>query len=261
MNETSLLHTRLKTISNQRKGFNPKNSTLRQLQITMLNSLSKSPLVNVRRRSSKNISHDLKIIIVGDSGTGKTSFVNKYILNKFADNYQATIATQFSSKILEIKGITYRLQFWDIAGQDRSVATTNIFCKNTNGIVLCCEINDKKTLENIKIWKNSIEQNIDVKNVPMIIVQNKCDLLGSEIEYNNGIEELRQFGDDIGVACCFRTSAMTGYNIQESMEFLINEIIKVTEFKEEGEENNENNDNVVINDGPRAIRGKKSGCC
>ena len=90
----------------------------------------------------------------------------------------------------------------------------------------------------------------------MIIVQNKCDLLGSEIEYNNGIEELRQFGDDIGVTCCFRTSAMTGYNIQESMEFLINEIIKVAEFKEEGEENNENNDNVVINDGPRAIRGK-----
>ena len=41
------------------------------------------------------------------------------------------------------------------------------------------------------------------------------------------------------------------------MEFLINEIIKVAEFKEEGEENNENNDNVVINDGPRAIRGKK----
>ena len=136
---------------------------------------------NSQRKSSKNQSHDLKIIIVGDSGTGKTSFVNKYILNKFADNYQATIATQFSSKILEIKGITYRLQFWDIAGQDRSVATTNIFCKNTNGIVLCCEINDKKTLENIKIWKNSIEQNIDVKNVPMIIVQNKCDLLGSEI--------------------------------------------------------------------------------
>ena len=216
---------------------------------------------NSQRKSSKNISHDLKIIIVGDSGTGKTSFVNKYILNKFADNYQATIATQFSSKILEIKGITYRLQFWDIAGQDRSVATTNIFCKNTNGIVLCCEINDKKTLENIKIWKNSIEQNIDVKNVPMIIVQNKCDLLGSEIEYNNGIEELRQFGDDIGVTCCFRTSAMTGYNIQESMEFLINEIIKVNDFTDKDDDNGDNRPTIAINDKPRMIRGKSNGCC
>jgi small GTP-binding protein len=214
----------------------------------------------MRRKSVKDQNRDLKIIIVGDRGTGKTSFVNKYILNKFADTYQATIATQFSSKILEIDGITYRLQFWDIAGQDRSVTTTNIFCKNTNGVVLCCEINDKNTLNNTVIWKNSIEQNIDVTNVPMIIIQNKCDLLGSELEYNNGIEELQEFTERNGIKNCFRTSAMTGFGIQESMEYLINEIIKVTEFKD-NEGDSENRETVAISDKPRTIRGKKSGCC
>jgi small GTP-binding protein len=214
----------------------------------------------MRRKSVKDQNRDLKIIIVGDSGTGKTSFVNKYILNKFADTYQATIATQFSSKILEIDGITYRLQFWDIAGQDRSVTTTNIFCKNTNGVVLCCEINDKNTLNNTVIWKNSIEQNIDVTNVPMIIIKNKCDLLGSELEYNNGIEELQEFTERNGIKNCFRTSAMTGFGIQESMEYLINEIIKVTEFKD-NEGDSENRETVAISDKPRTIRGKKSGCC
>ncbi len=214
----------------------------------------------MKRKSIKNQNRDLKIIIVGDSGTGKTSFVNKYILNRFADTYQATIATQFSSKILEIDGITYRLQFWDIAGQDRSVTTTNIFCKNTNGVVLCCEINDKNTLNNTIIWKNSIEQNIDVTNVPMIIIQNKCDLLGSELEYNNGIEELKEFTERNGIKNCFRTSAMTGFGIQESMEYLIQEIIKVTEFKE-NENDNENRETVAISDKPRTIRGKKNGCC
>jgi small GTP-binding protein len=214
----------------------------------------------MKRKSIKNQNRDLKIIIVGDSGTGKTSFVNKYILNRFADTYQATIATQFSSKILEIDGITYRLQFWDIAGQDRSVTTTNIFCKNTNGVVLCCEINDKNTLNNTIIWKNSIEQNIDVTNVPMIIIQNKCDLLGSELEYNKGIEELKEFTERNGIKNCFRTSAMTGFGIQESMEYLIQEIIKVTEFKE-NENDNENRETVAISDKPRTIRGKKNGCC
>ena len=214
----------------------------------------------MKRKSIKNQNRDLKIIIVGDSGTGKTSFVNKYILNKFADTYQATIATQFSSKILEIDGITYRLQFWDIAGQDRSVTTTNIFCKNTNGVVLCCEINDKNTLNNTIIWKNSIEQNIDVTNVPMIIIQNKCDLLGSELEYNKGIEELKEFTERNGIKNCFRTSAMTGFGIRESMEYLIQEIIKVTEFKE-NEYDNENRETVAISDKPRTIRGKKNGCC
>ena len=213
------------------------------------------------RKSIQSKNRDLKIIIVGDSGTGKTCFVNRYILNKFADNYQATIATQFSSKILEIGGFTYRLQFWDIAGQDRSVTTTNIFCKNTHGIVFCCEINDKTTLNNTLIWKNSIEQNIDVTNVPMILIQNKCDLLGSELEYNDGIEELEEFTQSNGINKCFRTSAMTGFGIQESMDFLINEIIKVTEFKENEEENNINRETVALSDKPRTIRGNKSGCC
>ena len=212
------------------------------------------------RKSKKNQSRDLKIIIVGDSGTGKTSFVNRYILNKFADNYQATIATQFSSKILQLNGITYRLQFWDIAGQDRNVATTNIFCKNANGIVLCSEINDKKTLENTLIWKKSIEQNIDVTNVPMIIIQNKCDLLGNESEYNKGIEELKEFGEKNGVVNSFRTSALNGFGIKESMDFLINEIIKVTDFSDiETDENNR--DTIDISDEPRSIRGKNSECC
>ena len=212
------------------------------------------------KKSKKNKSRDLKIIIVGDSGTGKTSFVNRYILNKFVDNYQATIATQFSSKILQINDITYRLQFWDIAGQDRNVATTNIFCKNANGIVLCSEINDKETLKNTVIWKKSIEQNIDVTNVPMIIIQNKCDLLGNESEYDKDIEELKEFGKKNGVVNSFRTSALNGYGIKESMDFLINEIIKVTNFDDfETEENN--GDTLDISDEPRSIRGKNSGCC
>jgi len=212
------------------------------------------------KKSKKNKSRDLKIIIVGDSGTGKTSFVNRYILNKFVDNYQATIATQFSSKILQINDITYRLQFWDIAGQDRNVATTNIFCKNANGIVLCSEINDKETLKNTVIWKKSIEQNIDVTNVPMIIIQNKCDLLGNESEYDKDIQELKEFGKKNGVVNSFRTSALNGYGIKESMEFLINEIIKVTNFDDfETEENN--GDTLDISDEPRSIRGKNSGCC
>ena len=94
----------------------------------------------------------------------------------------------------------------------------------------------------------------------MIIIQNKCDLLGSELEYNKGIEELKEFTERNGIKNCFRTSAMTGFGIQESMEYLIQEIIKVTEFRE-NEYDNENRETVAISDKPRTIRGKKNGCC
>ena len=70
----------------------------------------------------------------------------------------------------------------------------SIFCKNANNIVLCPQINDKKILEDNLIWKNQIYQNIDITNMPMIIIQNKSDLLGNESEYNKNIEEFKEIG-------------------------------------------------------------------
>ena len=66
--------------------------------------------------TSKNFGQDIKIIVVGNSNSGKTSFVNKWIKNTFIENYKATILSEFNSKILEKNGRIYRVQIWDIAG-------------------------------------------------------------------------------------------------------------------------------------------------
>ena len=68
-------------------------------------------------RNSKNFGNDLKIIVVGNSGTGKTSFVNKWTKNTFSDVYKATIVSEFGYKIFEWKGKFYRIQLWDLAGR------------------------------------------------------------------------------------------------------------------------------------------------
>ena len=165
---------------------------------------------NSQEKPIKKKNRDLKIIIVGDSGTGKTSFVNRYILNKFSQNTQTTIASQLSSKIIELDDVIYRLQFWDIAGQDKSPGTTRVFCKDSNGIVLCCEVNKNKTRKNTKEWKESLNKNIKLDNIPIILIENKCDLLGDkEEDYNNNIEELKKFCDEINVINCFRTSIIS----------------------------------------------------
>ena len=219
--------------------------------------------VSTNKKLLKQRSRDLKIIIVGDSGTGKTSFVNQYILNKFEEVYQATIATQFSSKILEIDNVIYRLQFWDIAGQDRSPETTKIFCKDSNGIVICCEVNDKKTRENTKKWKHSLEQNINLENIPVIIIENKCDLLGDkEEDYNKDIDDLKKFCEENKINNCFRTSAMKGYGVEESMSYLIKEILKVSNFREVYEEEESIRETITLNEKPHySVRGNKSKCC
>ena len=183
---------------------------------------------NLVQQPVKRKGRDLKIIIVGDSGTGKTSIVNKYILNKFAETYSPTIASQFSYKIIKIDGVIYRLQFWDIAGQDKSPETTKIFCRDTKGIILCCEVNNNTTKENTIKWKESIENNIDLKDVPIILVENKCDLLGKdEKDYNKNIDSLKTFVEKNNIKQCFRTSALNGYGVEDSITYLIREVVGV----------------------------------
>ena len=182
--------------------------------------------INLVQQPVKRTGRDLKIIIVGDSGTGKTSFVNKYVLNKFAETYSPTIASQFSYKIIKIEGVIYRLQFWDIAGQDRNPETTRIFCKDTKGIILCCEVNNNTTKENTIKWKESIEKNIDIKDIPIILIENKCDLLGKdENDYNKNINSLKTFVEKNNIKQCFRTSALNGYGVEDSITYLIREVV------------------------------------
>ena len=189
---------------------------------------------------------DLKIIIIGDSGTGKTSFVNKwYIHNKFAETYSPTIGTAFEYKIVKINDIMYRLQFWDIAGQDRNPETTGVFCKNTNGIILCCEVNKNQTKENTIKWKESIEKEIDIKDIPIIMIENKCDLIGNdEDEYNKDIYELKNFAENNNINKCFRTSALNGYGVEESILFLVNQIVGSPEPIQE--QNEVRKDSIVL---------------
>lgn len=68
-------------------------------------------------KEKKNIRGDLKIIVIGTAGTGKTSFVNKWTKNIFNENYKATIVSEFGFKIVEINGKIYRIQLWDLAGK------------------------------------------------------------------------------------------------------------------------------------------------
>lgn len=68
-------------------------------------------------KTSKAFGNDLKIVVIGNAGTGKISFVNKWTKNAFSDNYKATIISEFGYKIFELNGKLYRIQLWDLAGK------------------------------------------------------------------------------------------------------------------------------------------------
>ena len=88
---------------------------------------------------SKTIANDIKLVVIGKSGVGKTSYVNKWTKNIFAEDYKATIASEFGYKIYEYEGKYYRIQLWDIAGQDNNSMLTRTFAKNSHGAIVVCD--------------------------------------------------------------------------------------------------------------------------
>ena len=169
---------------------------------------------------------DLKIIIIGDTAQGKTSIVKRYIENKFEFDSIATIVPYFYKKILKINGILFNIILWDIPGQDRNPIIAQSFANDTNGIIYTCEVNNKKSRENLRKWEQSIKNCVNIEKIPRIIVENKCDLLGDESHYNDDINILKDTAKELGCFQFFRTSALNGYNVDNALKSLINEVIK-----------------------------------
>ena len=175
----------------------------------------------------KSTKNELKIIVVGNSGTGKTSFVNKWIKGTFDENYKATIVSEFSYKIFDYKDKSYKIQLWDLAGMDQNICITKIFSKDSHGCIVLSDINDKSTLEISKKWKNTVDETarfLDGTNIPSILIRNKIDLMENE-DNNDDEEEMKDFCEKNKFLRCFKTSAKTGTNIDEAMNFLISTII------------------------------------
>ena len=159
------------------------------------------------------------------------------------------------------------MHFWDIPGQDRSPQITSVFCRDAQGFIFCCDALVKKSREDIITWKNSLENILDLSDIPLIILENKCDLLGKEEnDYNKGVEELKKFSDENNCLGAFRTSALNGYNIENGINFLVDEIINKIEKEEEENKKmnkieNGGRKSIKLNEIKESNNNKSNKCC
>lgn len=205
---------------------------------------------------AETFGNDLKVILVGNASTGKTSIVDRYIKNIFINKKEATIAPNSLSKLIRKNNVIYRLHIWDIPGQDKSPALTSVFCKDSHGIIFCCDALVEQSRNDILTWIKSIKEFIDISDLPMIIMENKCDLLGDENDYDKGIEELKSFSDNNNFLGAFRTSALNGYNVENAINFLVDDIINKIE---NNKSNNTPNTSIKLNETKEEQNSKR--CC
>jgi len=116
-----------------------------------------------------------KIVLIGDSGVGKSNILSKYLTDTFTFDSKATVGVEFGSKNLELDGNKIKMQIWDTAGQERYKSITNAYYKGAKGALLVFDLTKKQTFDSVDKWISDLKTNGD-EHITIILVGNKSDL-------------------------------------------------------------------------------------
>ena len=214
---------------------------------------------------AQNIRNDLKILVVGPPFVGKTSFVNQWTKNQYNEAYNPTVVSEFGFKLYEKNGKLYRIQLWDIGGQDNSISMAKIFSRDSHGCVIISDSNTKN-LEKTIIWKNAVSNEvnfIDGGKIPFILIENKIDLIENREEFQNIENETKNICENNNFEKYFMTSVKQNINVEESMDFLIEKIVERLEknYSSGSIELNEQNKRNSIKVERKSIKVRKQKKC
>ena len=136
----------------------------------------------------------IKIILVGNSGVGKTSIINRYYLNEFLSYIDSTSTMNFIQKNVSIKGKNLLLNIWDTVGQEKYRSCNKLFVKNSNIVIFVYDITIKKSFTDLEFWYNFISNEIG-NDLMLGLVGNKFDLVNKEeISADKGKEQAEKWG-------------------------------------------------------------------
>jgi Ras-related protein Rab-1A len=160
-----------------------------------------------------------KILLIGNSGVGKSSLLLRFADDTFTDNFMPTIGVDFKIRTLEVDGKTIKLQIWDTAGQERFKTITSSYYKGAHGIIVTYDVTDKESYKNIDTWMNEVEKHAS-DNVSRILVGNKCDLEDSR---QVSTDEGKELADTYNIRFV-ETSAKDSKNVEEAFTLMTKEI-------------------------------------
>ncbi|XP_059609145.1 EF-hand calcium-binding domain-containing protein 4B isoform X1 [Phlebotomus argentipes] len=171
--------------------------------------------------------HLYKILVIGELGTGKTSFIKRYVHQFFSNNYRATIGVDFALKVIPWDENTIvRLQLWDIAGQERFGNMTRVYYKEAVGAFIVFDVTRSATFDAVAKWKQDLDAKVqlpDGSNIPCVLLANKCDQEKQGFVCNSA--KMDEYVRENKFTAWFETSAKENINIEESAKALVTKIL------------------------------------
>ena len=173
-----------------------------------------------------------KLIIVGDTGVGKTNIIGKYIADSFNENTKSTVGVEFFTKSFKINEDYIKLEIWDTAGQERYKSITSAYYKGSNGALLVYDITRTATFDDIEKWINEVKDVVE-GDLKFVLVGNKSDLSNErKVETETALAKAQKLKMPL-----IETSAFNSTNIQKVFKIILIDIYK--NFKKEKKEKND----------------------
>lgn len=160
---------------------------------------------------SNSYDYLFKLLLVGDSGVGKSCLLLRFVDDCFAEPFKASIGVDFRIRTVEVDDKAVKLQIWDTAGQERFRTITSSYYRGAHGIIVVYDVTNEDSFDHLNQWLQEIER-YGTENVVKILVGNKCDLAATrKVSYETAAE----FAESMEMAY-FETSAKMAINVEES---------------------------------------------
>lgn len=202
-----------------------------------------------------------KIVLIGDSGVGKSNLLSRFTRNEFNLESKSTIGVEFATRSIKVDGKVIKAQIWDTAGQERYRAITSAYYRGAVGALLVYDIAKHVTYENVDRWLKELRDHAD-QNIVIMQVGNKSDLRHLRAVPT---DEAKSFAQKNQLSF-IETSALEGSNVEEAFTEILTEIYRLVSKRTPIDSGNSASDREMgnvkkIRVEPTTTENKKSNCC
>jgi Ras-related protein Rab-11A len=157
-----------------------------------------------------------KVVLIGDSGVGKSNLLSRFTRNEFNLDSKSTIGVEFATRSIQVDAKTIKAQIWDTAGQERYRAITSAYYRGAVGALLVYDISKHQTYENVTRWLKELRDHAD-SNIVIMLVGNKSDLRHLRAVPT---EEAKQFASENNLSF-IETSALDASNVELAFQNIL----------------------------------------
>ncbi|PSS29119.1 Ras-related protein like [Actinidia chinensis var. chinensis] len=178
------------------------------------------------RRADEEYDYLFKVVLIGDSGVGKSNLLSRFTRNEFCLESKSTIGVEFATRTLEVEGRTVKAQIWDTAGQERYRAITSAYYRGALGALLVYDVTKPITFENVSRWLKELRDHAD-SNIVIMLIGNKTDLKHLRAV---ATEDAQGFAETEGLSF-IETSALEAINVEKAFQMILSEIYRIISKK------------------------------